>query len=140
MYVRVLDAASRIRSGIACVQQLSAAGVNSHMTGIAYNITRLHIGLGYPAAHTAQRAGGMGQRYTEVRVYRHNESGTIRAIGQAAASPYVSVADKLRAVAYNRASALAGGAGGTAGGNVFTVRTGSGRSAGRNILTVRTGA
>lgn len=108
MYVCIFDAASRIRSGVACVQQLTAAGVNSHMTGIAYNIARLHIGLGYSAAHATQRAGGMGKGYAKVCVYCHDETGTIRAVGQAAAAPYVSVAHKLCAVAYNRASAPAG--------------------------------
>ena len=77
------------------------SNIDSHMTTVAYAITRLDVIKTHAVSYTALCAGRMRQRYTECCIYRHYKSGTIRTICQAASTVYIRISNKLTCIICN---------------------------------------
>ena len=75
--------------------------INTNMSAVAYNVTRLNIIDTYSVSYTALCAGGMRKRNTKRCIYRHYKSGTIRTICQTASAVYIRISDKLACIIGN---------------------------------------
>ena len=85
------------------------ATVDSYMTTVAEDITRLCLGKAYAVSYASHGAGRMGQTHTEVRVYTHNKAGAVCSVGEACAAVYVRITHKLTCIAdYGIAAAASG--------------------------------
>ena len=69
------------------------ATVNSYVTAVADDVARLCLREADAVSDASHGAGGMGQAHTKVGIYAHDESGTVRSVGQAVSSRYIRIAD-----------------------------------------------
>ena len=84
-----------------------SAYIDSNVTAVAYNITRLHCVCAYAVSYSCQCAGGMRQANAKCCIYTHYKSGAISAVGQACPAVYIRIAHKLACVIGNCLSASA---------------------------------
>ncbi len=81
------------------MDNLAVSDINSHVSGVAYNITRLGIFKAvYRRAHASVRRRGMRQADTEIIVNAHYETGAVRTVGKAGAAVYIRVTHKLACI------------------------------------------
>ena len=85
------------------------SAVDSHMSTVADNVARLCLGKAYRISYASHGAGGMGQAHTKVGLYAHDESGTVRSVGQAGSAVYIRITHKLACVADYCIAAAASG-------------------------------
>ena len=79
------------------MHNLSVADVDSHMAGIADDVSGLCILQAvHPISLGTIRCRGMGQADTEIRIDAHDEAGTVSAVGKAAAAIDIRIADELQ--------------------------------------------
>lgn len=100
---RNLDSSARR----ACVYNLAVSDINSHMSGITNQITRLCI---FQSAHIhtyiSVSCRRMRKGYAEVLIYAHYKPGTICTVGKACPAIYIGVTHKLYCVIRNCTSVV----------------------------------
>ena len=78
------------------MNNLTIAGIDTHVTRIADNIAGLRILQAvYGCAHTSVRRRRMRQAHTKVFVNAHHETRAVRTIGQAGAAVHIRITHKL---------------------------------------------
>ena len=90
------------------MHDLPVSYVETHMSGIAHDISRLGFRIGYPASRTPAPVGRPWHRVSEVLVDSPHESGAVRTLGQAGASRHVGIPDKLAGIIRNLLALAAG--------------------------------
>ena len=81
---------------------LSVADVDSHMAGIAYDISGLCIfQSAYIRAYISVCRWGMRKGNTEVLIYAHYKTGAVRTVCKACPAIYIRVANKLYRIIRN---------------------------------------
>ena len=81
------------------MNDLSIADVQCHMAGVADQVTRLRlVQTGHSRTLRTIRLGGMRQADTEVRIYTHNEAGTVSTLCQAGTAIHIGIPHKLQRI------------------------------------------
>lgn len=99
---RYLDSCLGARS----MAYLAVADVDSNVidptaAGIKYEITRTHLARGNGTPAVCLRCRTMRQGDPKLCHNRHRETGTVRAVCKACASPYIRIADELYRIVGN---------------------------------------
>ena len=86
------------------MNDLAITHVNSHVSAIADQISRLCICVGYFCTCILLLIGGSRKADSEVRIDTLYKSGAVCTIGKACSAPYVRISHKLCSIIYNRRS------------------------------------
>ena len=95
-----LDPVLRVR----CMNDLAITHVNSHVSAIADQISRLCICVGYFCTCILLLIGCSRKADSEVRIDTLYKSGAVCTIGKACSAPYVRISYKLCGIIHNRRS------------------------------------
>ena len=100
-------------SCIACMYNCVIAHINSNMSTVTYDISRLHLGNAHFTSSASLCGRTVWQSYTKMCIYGHNKTGTIGSVCQARTTVYIRISNKLTCVTCNcrscRGSACAAG-------------------------------
>lgn len=71
------------------------AHIDPHMAAVTDDIAGLCIGKADPVSAASQSRGAVGETHAEIRIYAHDETGTVCTVGQAGTAVYIRIAHKL---------------------------------------------
>ena len=91
IYIRELDTARRCT----CMNDRAATDINSNVTTVAYNLSRLCIRKTYLVSNNASCPGRMWKSYAKCCIYTHNETGAVCPVCQTGSTVYIRITDKL---------------------------------------------
>ena len=80
---------------------LSVAHINSHMSTVTDQISRLCICVGYFCTCILLFIGSSRKAYTKVGIYTLYKTGAVCTVGKACSAPYIRISDKLCGIIYN---------------------------------------